>query len=199
MSIDPSRPDVAPVPEGTPARESIAGAVDPSDLCDCGHPGYDGHDMRSVPPACMTPDCPCGAEPQPEITARQVVAAVRDAHPDMAVRVEHTGGGCATVYIGPWTPGDDGSALFALGPGWFAPDGARFDLRDCYLGPDDDGESDVVPVTSLDVVTAYLRERCPDCGHPLPDHLSADECHGHGIDPGLRDGLGCAVIVRVSR
>jgi hypothetical protein len=31
------------------------------DLCpDCGHDGYDGHDMRSVPPVCMTPGCPCG-------------------------------------------------------------------------------------------------------------------------------------------
>lgn len=32
-----------------------------SDLCPyCGHDGYDGHDMRSVPPECMTPGCPCG-------------------------------------------------------------------------------------------------------------------------------------------
>ena len=30
------------------------------DLCECGHPGYDGHDMRSVPPACLTPGCSCG-------------------------------------------------------------------------------------------------------------------------------------------
>ncbi len=38
---------------------------------------------------------------------------------------------------------------------------------------------------------------CPDCGLPLFDHLSADECEAHGIDAGLRDGLGCAVIRRV--
>lgn len=30
-------------------------------LCsECGHDGYDGHDMRSVPPACTAPGCPCG-------------------------------------------------------------------------------------------------------------------------------------------
>lgn len=32
------------------------------DYCECGHPGYDGHDMRTVPPACLTPGCPCGHE-----------------------------------------------------------------------------------------------------------------------------------------
>jgi len=35
--------------------------ADPDDVCgDCGHPGYDGHDMRSVPAACLTPGCHCG-------------------------------------------------------------------------------------------------------------------------------------------
>jgi hypothetical protein len=37
---------------------------------------------------------------------------------------------------------------------------------------------------------------CPACGHPDRDHLTADECAAHGIDPGLRDGLGCAVVTR---
>ena len=31
--------------------------------CTCGHFGYDGHDMRQSPPACMTPGCPCGNAP----------------------------------------------------------------------------------------------------------------------------------------
>ena len=31
-------------------------------LClDCGHDGYDGHEMRMVPPMCMTPGCTCGS------------------------------------------------------------------------------------------------------------------------------------------
>lgn len=37
---------------------------------------------------------------------------------------------------------------------------------------------------------------CPDCEYPLLDHLTADEAEAHGIDPGLRDGLGCAVVAR---
>ena len=28
------------------------------DVCICGHPGYDGHDMRQTPPACLW--CNCG-------------------------------------------------------------------------------------------------------------------------------------------
>jgi hypothetical protein len=40
------------------------GLVDlPEDLCECGHPGYDGHDMRQAPPRCFTPLCDCGIEP----------------------------------------------------------------------------------------------------------------------------------------
>jgi hypothetical protein len=35
------------------------------DMCECGHPGYDGHDMRSVPPECLTPGCPCGYPTDP--------------------------------------------------------------------------------------------------------------------------------------
>jgi len=30
------------------------------DLCRCGHPGYDGHDMRNGRHTCLTPGCPCG-------------------------------------------------------------------------------------------------------------------------------------------
>lgn len=36
------------------------------DVCDCGHDGYDGHDMRQSPPACLTPGCICGL---PDATA----------------------------------------------------------------------------------------------------------------------------------
>ncbi len=44
---------------------------EPPDLCpDCGHEGYDGHDMRSVPPACMTPGCPCGNDSPDEAGCR---------------------------------------------------------------------------------------------------------------------------------
>jgi hypothetical protein len=32
----------------------------PDTCLTCGHPGYDGHDMRSVPPRCLT--CDCGRE-----------------------------------------------------------------------------------------------------------------------------------------
>lgn len=38
-------------------------------------------------------------------------------------------------------------------------------------------------------------ERCEDCGLLQDWHLTADECEDEKIDPGLRDGLGCAVRV----
>jgi hypothetical protein len=44
----------------TPAQQTMLQALWDGDLCSCGHPGYDGHDMRSVPPECLAPDCECG-------------------------------------------------------------------------------------------------------------------------------------------
>ena len=57
------RPDTFPTARlAADARGDVrvvvqAGATDDRDLCDCGHDGYDGHDMRSVPPACLSCDC----------------------------------------------------------------------------------------------------------------------------------------------
>lgn len=42
------------------------------DDCACGHDGYDGHDMRSVPPECMTPGCLCG---QQRVIVQRIVEA----------------------------------------------------------------------------------------------------------------------------
>jgi hypothetical protein len=37
---------------------------EPADLCECGHEGLEGHDMRAFPPECFT--CECGHRPEPE-------------------------------------------------------------------------------------------------------------------------------------
>lgn len=65
----------------------------------------------------------------------------------MFAAVYQTGGGCATLYVGPES--DDGHFLAAAGIGWFThpgpawldPQASWFDF--CW-GADDDGESDPV-------------------------------------------------------
>lgn len=68
--------------------------------------------------------------------------------------VEQTGGGCATIYAGEPDRTDPDWPRFAAvaGPGWFEGPGwtnGRGDTGEFYVGPDDDGESEViVPATS---------------------------------------------------
>jgi hypothetical protein len=63
--------------------------------------------------------------------------------------VEHTGGGTATIYAGgTYTdPYGDQRYQALAGPGMFTLGGAgaTADLADFYIGPDDDGESEMNP------------------------------------------------------
>jgi hypothetical protein len=61
-------------------------------------------------------------------------------------RVDHTGGGCLTVFAGPEENdihGDPRSAAVA-GPFSFVDDIPTGDFVECCTGPDDDGESDPI-------------------------------------------------------
>lgn len=82
------------------------------------------------------------------VTTEQVIEAVKAAT-DEPVQYEHTGGGVATIYVG--EPNAEGRYLLAIGPGSIG-DGT-FDLRDLYVGPDDDGESTPAATTSLASIT----------------------------------------------
>jgi hypothetical protein len=92
-------------------------------------------------------------------TGAQFVRAVLEAVPGVPVRVDHSGGGCATLYAGePLTVDGDTRYPFVVGPGWYEGDrGARFGSDECYAGPDDDGETAPAAVRSLDDLRALAR------------------------------------------
>lgn len=78
--------------------------------------------------------------------------------------VDHTGGGCATLYAGdPWE--EEGYGIrypAAAGPGWYEnghlTDRARASRTDFYVGPDDEGVTDpiIIPETMTHTAIAYL-------------------------------------------
>jgi hypothetical protein len=159
-----------------------------ADMCECGH-AADSHVRDDLRP-CEYVGCRCGAEIT--VTGAAVLRAVLAAEPTLPAYVEHTGGGCATVYVG--APIGD-RYLAAIGPGsfdWRDSALSMFSMRDLYIGPDDHGQGPALTVRTLADITAYLTP-CGDCGEPVGNHLSADACDAAGIDAGLRDGLGCAV------
>ena len=73
----------------------------------------------------------------------------------LSAYVEHTGGGCATIYAGPTHVDPDWGQRYAViaGPGWFDnnPDGtscAYATSEEFFFGHDDDGETSPTAVTS---------------------------------------------------
>ena len=75
--------------------------------------------------------------------------------------VQQTGGGCATLYVGP--DNDDGYCLAAAGIGWFEHPGPgwkdpRASWFDFCWGADDDGESDPVRETTPRDLAALARD-----------------------------------------
>ena len=94
-----------------------------------------------------------------EVTGDEVLAAIAEAT-NLPAIVEQTGGGCATIYVG--LPDEDDRYPLVIGPGWFDggwPSGkAMFDLRDLYVGPDDDGVSNPATVSTLGSLTDAVRE-----------------------------------------
>lgn len=97
-------------------------------------------------------------EPEPgRVTAAQVIAAVHDGWPEIECTTMQTGGGTATVYVGPPDDsGDDGTRFpYAIGPGsynWCDPSRSLFNWDDLYAGPDDDGQD----------AYAYRAVTCPN-------------------------------------
>ena len=75
--------------------------------------------------------------------------------------VEQTGGGCATLYVGP--SDDDGYCLAAAGVGWFQHPGPgwrdpRASFFDFCWGADDDGEADPVRETTVRDINDLARD-----------------------------------------
>lgn len=89
-----------------------------------------------------------------DINLDEVVRLLQAEHGIANAYVEQTGGGCATIYAGPQHTDGNGDQRYAVaaGPGWFAGPGftvARATPADFYIGPDDDGESEVIEVARL--------------------------------------------------
>ena len=80
------------------------------------------------------------------------------------VRIESTGGGCATMYVGvcvnPDTVGDSLRFPVVLGPGVFDRDGAWADWEDFWIGPDNDGDDAITTDSSwsIDRAVDVVRE-----------------------------------------
>ena len=97
-----------------------------------------------VPPTHVGIDSPnwqsCG-----QIDLNEVARLLRDEHGIDNAYVEHTGGGCATVYAGPVRVDNNGDPRYAAsaGPGQFMDsEGPNANPDDFYIGPDDDGNSE---------------------------------------------------------
>lgn len=84
-----------------------------------------------------------------------IYAVVSEVDPAADVNVEDTGGGCATIFVGPY---DDDLQRYtvSIGPGWFNAHAAMFDPDDLYIGADD-GDANYYRVRSLAGLRAYLR------------------------------------------
>jgi len=124
----------------------------PRDLCDiCGHDA-DQHDRRAERDECEACEGACA------LRGSVIIAAIRSALPALPVRVDHSGGGCATMYIGASYIDPSGDVRYPLlvGPGWFGDDDTWFPTNDTVIGPDDDGESDPAEVRTIADVIAAL-------------------------------------------
>lgn len=117
--------------------------------------------------------------------------------------VEQTGGGTATIYIGPTFTDEHGDTRYTLmaGPGWF--DGPGWTLPAAHLGeftfgPDDDGSTDPYsvdgPITYRDlaarIIEAHTRHR-PD---PVPTPAPARTPNSNVLE-----GVACPVCGQVDR
>lgn len=93
-----------------------------------------------------------------KVRASAIKRALRKVIPDIAIHVEQTGGGTATIYVGP--VGDDDRYWLAIGPGayhWHAPWDSTFHLEELAVGPDNDTGDDVIYVDSMAELVEYVR------------------------------------------
>lgn len=92
----------------------------------------------------------------PTLTADTLRRAIVDARPGVDVDVWQTGGGVATLAIGPLR---DGRAWLLAGPGtfdWAHPWRSRFYAEDLNVGPDDGGVSPCETVATADDLARYV-------------------------------------------
>lgn len=92
------------------------------------------------------------------VTATAIRDRILDQRPDELVRVEQTGGGVATLYLGAYDAG--GYARVAIGPGrfdWSDPWLSLFYVGDTAVGPDDGGvATPAYPITIAGIVESAL-------------------------------------------
>lgn len=133
-----------------PAARPMYDRTDEANCPECG---------RNIDAYGGNPDCfVCAAEPA-TTTAGELRDAILAGDPTTVVHVEQTGGGCATIYVGEYNA--EGRAWLALGPGSYdygRPWASTFLLGEeaTCIGPDDDGEADVVYVNTLAEITAAV-------------------------------------------
>ncbi|MEV6967564.1 hypothetical protein AB0M47_20915 [Hamadaea sp. NPDC051192] len=103
--------------------------------------------------------------------------------------VEHTGGGCATIYIGNQTPDPEypPSPRYELvaGPGWFeGPDRRAYaSPAEFYIGRDDDGETPAWDSPG-NVSEAYITGHII---HTITRHRAASQGETAAVDPDRED------------
>ena len=90
-----------------------------------------------------------------KVDLNEIAEVVRAA--GVPAHVDHSGGGCATVYAG-----GPGQRIMA-GPGWFEDGRAVADLSDLSIGPEDDFSAEPVPVASSEPA-AIARQIVRPCG-----------------------------------
>lgn len=99
-------------------------------------------------------------EPAP-VKGGDMIAAIGEITSEK-VYVEQTGGGTATIYIGPVWQDDEGydRQTLMIGPGsfdWGSPNDSQFSFGEVCVGPDDDGETDPIYVSNMDELRDAVR------------------------------------------
>lgn len=106
------------------------------------------------------------------ITAAEIIDALRAV--DITAEVGQSGGGCATIYVGPTVTDDNGDTIHAclIGPGsyhWTEPLASTFYSGDLYAGPDDAGDDQdaVKTCATVDEVVDAVRATLGATSGPL--------------------------------
>lgn len=110
------------------------------------------------------------------IAASTLRRAILRARPGTEVDIWQTGGGVATLAIGPVR---DGRAWLLAGPGtfdWSHPWRSRFYAADLNIGPDDDGMTPSETVATADDLARYVASHCECHGCPSVNTYHAGVC-----------------------
>lgn len=120
-----------------------------------------------------------------DIGADEFVRRIRDQFPKTNVSLEHTGGGCATLYV------RDGDTAIAIGPGVMFPSPV-FSFEELFVGPEDEELNEAsIEVTSwfglmsaietwMKIIPQVKQILHPECGDrlgPLRCTVAKDRAH----------------------